>query len=107
MLNCCQAVLPLSFALAIVATMLCVAGCDSQQAAATASGSAAGSPTDSTGSLASDASAVKPGQKLRPGAKTKVLPRAGDRPYDKTFDDLRFDMTAGQRFHRSMLTKQI
>jgi hypothetical protein len=35
------------------------------------------------------------------------LERAGDRPYDKTFDDIRFDMTPGAKFHRSMLTKEI
>ena len=44
---------------------------------------------------------------LRPGAKTKVLAAAGDRPYDKTFDDLRFEMTVGEPFKRSMLTKSI
>jgi hypothetical protein len=44
---------------------------------------------------------------LRPGAKTKVLAAAGDRPYDKTFDDLRFEMRVGEPFHRSMLTQQI
>ena len=36
-----------------------------------------------------------------------MLARAGDRPYDKTFDDLRFDMTLGEKFQRSMLTKEI
>jgi hypothetical protein len=44
---------------------------------------------------------------LQPGAKTKALAAAGDRPYDKTFDDLRFDMAVGAPFHRSMLTKQV
>lgn len=45
--------------------------------------------------------------KLKPGARTKVLGKAGDRSYDKTFDDLRFEMTVGERFQRSMLTKEI
>jgi hypothetical protein len=44
---------------------------------------------------------------LKPGAKTKVLPRAGDKPYDKTFDDLRFDIKAGDPFHRDMLPQSI
>jgi hypothetical protein len=44
---------------------------------------------------------------LKPGAKTKVLARAGDKPYDKTFDDLRFDIKPGDPFHREMLTQSI
>jgi hypothetical protein len=48
-----------------------------------------------------------PRQPLRPGAKTKVLARAGDRPYDKTFDHLRFDIQPGDPFHKSMLPEQI
>jgi hypothetical protein len=36
-----------------------------------------------------------------------VLAAAGDRPYDKTFDDLRFEMRVGEPFKRSMLTKPI
>jgi hypothetical protein len=44
---------------------------------------------------------------LKPGAKTVALSRAGDRPYDKSFDDLRFEMVVGAPFRRSMLTKEI
>ena len=44
---------------------------------------------------------------LKPGARTVVLPRAGDKPYDKTFDDLRFDIQPGQPFHRDMLPQPI
>jgi hypothetical protein len=44
---------------------------------------------------------------LKPGARTKVLTRAGDKPYDKTFDDLRFDIQPGDPFHREMLPKAI
>ena len=51
--------------------------------------------------------ATPPRPKLKPGAKTVVLPKAGDRPYDKTFDDLRFEMTVGEKFVRSMLTKEV
>lgn len=36
-----------------------------------------------------------------------VLDRAGDKPYDKTFDDLRFDMTVGDEFKREMLPDSI
>jgi hypothetical protein len=45
--------------------------------------------------------------KLQPGARTKVLDRAGDKPYDKTFDDLRFDIKPGDPFHREMLPDTI
>jgi hypothetical protein len=48
-----------------------------------------------------------PRPKLKPGARTKVLARAGDRQYDKTFDDLRFEMEVGSRFLRTLLTKEI
>jgi hypothetical protein len=44
---------------------------------------------------------------LKPGARTVVLARAGDKPYDKTFDDLRFDIQPGQPFHRDMLPQPI
>lgn len=60
-----------------------------------------------TMSAAANNSAAKPRTPLRPGAKTKVLSAAGDRPYDKTFDDLRFEMTVGEPFKRSMLTRPI
>jgi hypothetical protein len=58
-------------------------------------------------SAAADHSAAKPRAPLRPGAKTKALAAAGDRPYDKTFDDLRFEMRVGEPFRRPMLSKQI
>ena len=45
--------------------------------------------------------------KPKPGAKTIVLAAAGDQSYDKTFDDIRFEMTVGDKFQRSMLTKDI
>ncbi len=49
----------------------------------------------------------RPRTNLRPGARTKVLERAGDREYDRTFDDLRFDIAVGAPFRREMLTKSI
>jgi hypothetical protein len=82
-------------------------GCGSQQAGANAGASPSGSQVNQTITAAADSSAGKPRPKLLPGAKTKVLARAGDRPYDKTFDDLRFEMTPGAEFQRSMLTKSI
>ena len=44
---------------------------------------------------------------LPPGAKTVALAAAGDRSYDKTFDDLRFDIKPGDPFQRSMLPPKI
>jgi hypothetical protein len=70
-----------------------VAGCDS-------------SSTDVAPSTQVSSSAT-PKPKLLPGAKTKVLSRAGDREYDKTFDDLRFDIAVGEPFRREMLTESI
>jgi hypothetical protein len=83
-----------------------IAGCGSQQAAATVGPPPTANQLGLTMSTASS-SAAKPRAPLRPGAKTKVLAAAGDRPYDKTFDDLRFEMKVGEPFRRSMLTRQI
>lgn len=81
-------------------------GCGTEQAAPSAAvtptANAPGAPLAATG-ISASASQPKP----RPGAKTKVLARAGDRSYDRTFDDLRFEMTVGDKFKRSMLTKEI
>src|SRR4051794_27744076 len=87
---------------AIGAILLCMPGCGSQPAGASGS---ADEQLKSTITTAADSSAAQPRPRLRPGAKTKALAAAGDRPYDKTFDDLRFDMKVGAPFHRSMLTK--
>jgi hypothetical protein len=72
------------------------AGCDN---------SAGQQPSNGT-STALDAPTAKPGT-LPPGAKTVALAAAGDRPYDKTFDDLRFDIKPGDPFQRSMLPPKI
>lgn len=48
-----------------------------------------------------------PKPKLLPGARTRVLEAAGDREFDKTFDDLRFDIAVGDPFHRRMLPESI
>lgn len=81
-------------------------GCSSEETAAhravAVTPSAQAAPLAAAG-IAATTSQPKP----RPGAKTKVLARAGDRSYDKTFDDLRFEMTVGDKFTRAMLTKEI
>src|SRR3954452_1583634 len=90
--------------LAISASLFGFAGCGSQPAGARSS---ADDPLKTTITTAASSSAAQPRPRLQPGAKTKALAAAGDRPYDKTFDDLRFDMAVGAPFHRSMLTKQV
>lgn len=91
--------------LVTVVTVVCV-GCDSVSTSAPRAAPQGGSSrADSLATTGIATSAAKP--KPRPGAKTKVLARAGDRSYDRTFDDLRFEMTVGDKFKRSMLTKEI
>ena len=70
-----------------------LAGCGSRPAGATADTATARNGSETQPSI-SNASEAKP--KLLPGAKTKVLDRAGDKPYDKTFDDVRFDIKPGE-----------
>ena len=75
---------------------LLASGCDNsarQQPASDTSGPPA-APTAKSGTLP-------------PGAKTVALAAAGDRSYDKTFDDLRFDIKPGDPFQRSMLPPKI
>jgi hypothetical protein len=86
------AVCLLSFALAAA-----VGGCDSSPPTADA---IPASPTAAGNS-------AQPRPKLLPGAKTKVLERAGDQEFDKTFDDLRFEMQIDEPFRREMLTESI
>jgi hypothetical protein len=50
---------------------------------------------------------LQPKPKLLPGARTRVLEPAGDREFDKTFDDLRFEITVGDPFQRQMLPASI
>jgi hypothetical protein len=80
--------------LSLAAVMLC--GCDPKSA-----------QTDSATQQTAALSSASPRPKLLPGAKTKVLERAGDREFDKTFDDLRFEMQLGEPFRREMLTDAI
>lgn len=107
----------LSAGLVSATALIGLVGCGSKQAGASISKPAESAPVGSAteggsakppldGKLGAQAqAATKP--KLRPGAKTVVLSKAGDQSYDKTFDDLRFEMTVGDRFIRSMLTKEI
>lgn len=57
--------------------------------------------------VAAQASQSNPKPKLLPGARTRVLEAAGDRDYDKTFDDLRFEIEVGAPFKRQMLPESI
>jgi hypothetical protein len=75
---------------------LLAAGCDNSAGQPPANGTSAPAPSLS----------AKPGTPP-PGAKTVALAAAGDRPYDKTFDDLRFDIKPGDPFERAMLTPKI
>lgn len=88
-------------------SLLGLAGCGSEQVGASIPKPAENAPAASAveSGSAKPQAATKP--KPRPGAKTVVLSKAGDQSYDKTFDDLRFEMTVGERFLRSMLTKEI
>jgi len=99
---------PVPWIAALVAVMLPVftTGCESKHATAT-SNEASADNLDSTIAAAAENSAGKPRPKLLPGAKTVALKRAGDKPYDKSFDDLRFDIKPGDKFHREMLTDAI
>jgi hypothetical protein len=84
-----------------------LSGCGSPQAGASAGAAVATNPADPPSATSSSNPAAPPRPRLKPGAKTVALARAGDRPYDKTFDDLRFEMTLGEKFKRSMLTENI
>ena len=87
------------------AAPLWITGCGSEQAGATAD-SRERQSVGFNGAASNDSStAQRP--KLPPGAKTVALARAGDRPYDKTFDDLRFEIEPGQSFRREMLPESI
>lgn len=83
-------------------------GCGSAPAGANNGTSVATAEPDSTPSeLRPNSTSTQVRPKLLPGAKTVALAAAGDRPYDKTFDDIRFEMTLDEKFRRAMLTKEI
>jgi hypothetical protein len=78
--------------LSIATTAAMLGGCDSEPAEATPKSAPTAVPT-------------RP--KLLPGAKTKALEKVSDQAYDKTFDDLRFDMAVSDSFRRELLTEAI
>jgi hypothetical protein len=82
-----------------------LSGCGSEGANATTDTPVISTSTNREAVAANPPSQQRP--KLQPGAKTIALARAGDRPYDKTFDDLRFEIEPGQPFHREMLPESI
>ncbi len=94
-------------ATSVVSSFIVMSGCDREPIGVTANPSNSNSPP-TTGRAPDDGQAsAEPKPKLKPGARTVVLARAGDRPYDKTFDDLRFEMTVGDEFRREMLPDSI
>jgi hypothetical protein len=92
---------------ALLAAVLLGMGCDmsSSNPSAGSAGAARADDRSATVSNAMADSAAKP--KLLPGAKTVALEKAGDKPFDKTFDDLRFDIKPGDPFKREMLPASI
>lgn len=96
---------PLLIVVAVVP--LLASGCGSEPARATADPMAAGAPSAPARSLVAAAPTAPQRPKLAPGAKTKALARVGDRPYDKTFDDIRFEMRLDEPFRREMLSEEI
>lgn len=94
---------PLLAALAAVG----ISGCEKQPVGSTDAPQNAN--TSLTPASATDGNPAPPQSKppLKPGARTRVLDRAGDRPYDKTFDDLRFEIAVGQPYKPGMLPEQI
>ncbi len=81
---------------------LCHSGCESKPVAVNNQ-----AVSEATLNAAAADSQRKPRPVLRPGAKTKVLSAAGELAYDKTFDDLRFDIEMDAPFRREMLTETI
>jgi hypothetical protein len=95
--------LSLAALMIFVAMAALVVGCESPAATADpARSESAQVVAQGPGELADS-----PRPKLRPGARTRVLDRAGDREFDKTFDDLRFEMELNEPFRREMLTDAI
>jgi hypothetical protein len=89
-------------------TVVTFTGCGSGRAEPTRKPAIDAAPAESSAGVApEDQPATTKRPPLLPGAKTVVLEKAGDRPYDKTFDDLRFDIKPGDPFHREMLPDAI
>ena len=84
-----------------------LSGCDKQPAASTDASQNANTSLTPANATNGKPAPDQPKPPLKPGARTVVLPRAGDRPYDKTFDDLRFEIAVGQPFLPEMLPEKI
>ena len=99
---------PFSVAIVVVgvAATLSVAGCGSGQAGANADSSNLRQSTNVDGPASKESPTIKR-PKLQPGAKTVALARVGDRSYDKTFDDIRFDIGVSEPFRREMLPESV
>jgi hypothetical protein len=96
------------FAAPLLALMsLVFAGCGSGRAEPTSQTAKVESPQPGGSVPAANGSTAVKKAPLPPGAKTVALTRAGDRPFDKTFDNIRFDIQPGQPFHREMLPDAI
>jgi hypothetical protein len=97
-------------ALAIIASAaipMHFAGCGWKPAGATSGTTPGAASTSNTVTVTGNQAAKTTRPPLRPGAKTVALGKAGDRPYDKTFDDIRFDIKPGDPFVRKMLPEAI
>src|SRR5450432_848973 len=92
--------------LIVLSLAVALSGCGTRASSPSAAASQVGrvDPTVASTAIAGSSSPALP---LRPGAKTAALPAAGDRPYDKTFDDIRFEMKPEEPFRRAMLTPAI
>jgi len=84
-----------------------LSGCGGQQAGAISDSASISASGANAGNEAANVSQASQRTELRPGAKTVALSPAGDKPYDKTFDDIRFDIQPGEPFRREMLPKEI
>ncbi|MCI0332045.1 MAG: DUF3299 domain-containing protein [Planctomycetes bacterium] len=94
-------------AVSAASAFILLSGCDREPIGATTNPSNANSSPTTDNRADNGQAPATPKPKLKPGARTVVLARAGDRPYDKTFDDLRFEMTVGEPFYREMLPDNI
>jgi hypothetical protein len=90
--------------------MMWILGCNDQPTTVSAPPTAVIQPSAASTDGNRNTSILVPppkGANLKPGARTVVLEKAGDRSYDKTFDDLRFDIDVGEPFKRDMLPESI
>jgi hypothetical protein len=101
----CRSRLLAAFFVASIAVGL--SSCEKNSADPPAGSKNTGAPLAAPTASDNVAAPVRPPANLKPGAKTVALEKAGDRPHDKTFDDLRFEMTVGDPFKREMLPDNV